>query len=98
MNKILIALIAFLTAGVAFGNEGSTLIQMNEYTKAPLYFLAVALAAFGGTRSQSAAVSVALEGIGRNPSAADKFLVPMILGLALMESLVIFTLITIFLV
>lgn len=98
MNKILIALVAFIAAGFAYGSEGSTLIQMNEYTKAPLYFLAVALAAFGGTRSQSNAVSVALEGIGRNPSAADKFLVPMILGLALMESLVIFTLITIFLV
>lgn len=62
------------------------------------YFLAMAVAAFGGTAAQSRAASVALEGIARNPSAADKIQTPMILGLALMESLVIFTLITIFLV
>jgi len=61
------------------------------------YFLAVALAAFGGTAAQSKAASVALEGIARNPSAADKIMTPMILALALMESLVIFTLISVFL-
>ena len=98
MNKLIVALIALVAAGTAFGAEGATLFQMNEYTKAPLYFLAVAIAAFGGTRSQSNAASVALEGMARNPAAADKLFVPMILGLALMESLVIFTLITIFLV
>jgi F-type H+-transporting ATPase subunit c len=97
MYKILFSLIAFVAAGAVFAQDGATLIQMNEYTKAPLYFLAVAIAAYGGTRAQSNAASVALEGMARNPSAADKLFVPMILGLALMESLVIFTLITIFL-
>ncbi|MBH47021.1 MAG: F0F1 ATP synthase subunit C [Bdellovibrionales bacterium CG12_big_fil_rev_8_21_14_0_65_38_15] len=62
------------------------------------YFFAMAIAAFGGTAAQSAAASSALEGMARNPSAADKLFVPMILALALMESLVIFTLITVFLV
>jgi F-type H+-transporting ATPase subunit c len=61
------------------------------------YFLAMAVAAFGGTAAQSRAASVALEGIARNPSAADKIQTPMILGLALMESLVIFVLISVFL-
>jgi|TARA_Y100000296_G_C5110896_1_gene225094 F-type H+-transporting ATPase subunit c len=61
------------------------------------YFLAMAIAAFGGTAAQSRAASVALEGIARNPSAADKIQTPMILGLALMESLVIFVLISVFL-
>ncbi len=97
MNKFLVALIALVASTAAFA-EGTTLIQMNEYTKIPMYFLAVAFAAFAGTRAQSAAASVALEGMARNPAAADKLFVPMILGLALMESLVIFTLITIFLV
>ena len=60
------------------------------------YFLAVAVVAFGGTASQSRTASVALEGIARNPSAQEKIVTPMILGLALMESLVIFTFITIF--
>ena len=62
------------------------------------YFFAVAFAAFGGTRSQSRAIVSALDGIARNPSAADKVFTPMILGLALIESLVIFTLISVFLV
>ena len=43
-----------------------------------------------GTVSQSRAASAALEGIARNPQAADKVQTPLILSLALMESLVIF--------
>ena len=58
--------------------------------------MSVAVVAFGGAASQSRAASVALEGIARNPSAQEKIVTPMILGLALMESLVIFTFITIF--
>lgn len=94
--KLFSALTLFLT-GTAFAEGGATLIQMNEYTKAPVYFLAVAIAAFAGTKAQSHAASVAFEGIARNPAAADKLFVPMILGLALIESLVIFTLATTFL-
>ena len=71
--------------------DKSTLMHMG-------YFLAVGIAAFGGATGQSRAAAVALEGIARNPSAADKIQTPMILALALMESLVIFTLISIFLV
>ena len=87
MKKIIVALVALFAASAAFAQDGgmTTLIPMNEYTKIPMYFFAVAFAAYAGTRAQSAA-------------AADKLFVPMILGLALMESLVIFTLITIFLV
>lgn len=62
------------------------------------YFFALGIAVFGGTQAQSKAASVALEGIARNPAAADKIQTPMILGLALMESLVIFALISTFLV
>jgi F-type H+-transporting ATPase subunit c len=100
MNKFLVAFLAVVVSGAVFAQEGgmTTLIPMNEFTKVPMYFLAVAFAAYAGTRAQSAAASVALEGMARNPAAADKLFVPMILGLALMESLVIFTLITIFLV
>ena len=35
--------------------------------------------------------AAALEGISRNPNASDKVFVPMILGLAFIESLVLFT-------
>ena len=47
------------------------------------------LAAAVGTYSQSRAAAAALEGIARNPQARDPIFVPLILSLALMESLVI---------
>jgi F-type H+-transporting ATPase subunit c len=55
--------------------------------------LGIALAAFGGALGQGRTASTALDGIARNPGAADKLFTPMILGLALIESLVIYSLI-----
>ena len=52
--------------------------------------LAIGLAAFGGGMGQGRAASSALEGIARNPGAAGKIMTPMIIGLALIESLVIY--------
>jgi len=59
--------------------------------------LGIAIAAFGGALGQARAAATALEGIARNPGAADKLFTPMILGLALIESLVIYALIIAFL-
>jgi F-type H+-transporting ATPase subunit c len=55
--------------------------------------LGIGIAAFGGALGQGRAAAAALDGIARNPSAADKLFTPMILGLALIESLVIYALI-----
>lgn len=55
--------------------------------------LGIGLAAFGGALGQGRAAATALDGIARNPGASDKLLTPMILGLALIESLVIYALI-----
>jgi F-type H+-transporting ATPase subunit c len=52
--------------------------------------LAIGLAAAGGGIGQGRAAAAALEGIARNPGAAGKLNGPMILGLALIESLVIY--------
>jgi|SRR3954467_1376818 F-type H+-transporting ATPase subunit c len=52
--------------------------------------LAIALAALGGALGQGKAAAAALEGISRNPGAAPRIQTPMILGLALIESLVLF--------
>jgi len=52
--------------------------------------LAIGIAAFGGSLGQGRAAAAALEGIARNPGAAGKIQGPMILGLALIESLVIY--------
>ncbi len=52
--------------------------------------LAIGLAAFGGSLGQGRTAAAALEGIGRNPAAQSKIFVPMIIGLALIESLVLY--------
>ncbi len=52
--------------------------------------LAIGLAAIGGALGQGRAASAALEGIARNPNASGKLFTPLILGLALIESLVIY--------
>ena len=49
------------------------------------------LAALGGAAGQGKAASAALDGIARNPSSTNKLFVPLLLSLALMESLVILT-------
>lgn len=51
--------------------------------------IAIGLAVYGGTSAQGKAAAAALEGIARNPAAADKLFTPLILSLALIESLVI---------
>ncbi|MEM6533163.1 MAG: ATP synthase F0 subunit C [Myxococcota bacterium] len=59
--------------------------------------LGIGIAAAGGAYGQGRAASAALEGIARNPNASDKVFVPMILGLAFIESLVLFTWVLMFL-
>jgi len=60
--------------------------------------LAIGLAVLGGGYGQGKAVAAALEGICRNPSSSDKVFTPMLLGLAFIESLVIFALLIAFLI
>ena len=59
--------------------------------------IGMGMAAIGGALGQGRAASAALEGIARNPGAADKLFTPMLLGLAFVESLVIFTFVIAFL-
>ena len=58
--------------------------------------LAIGLPAFSGAMAQGRTASAALEGIARNPQASGKIFVPMILGMALIESLVLFGLLIAF--
>lgn len=59
--------------------------------------LGIAIAAFGGALGQGKAAAATLEGIARNPAASGKLLTPMIIALALIESLVIYALVIAFL-
>jgi F-type H+-transporting ATPase subunit c len=58
--------------------------------------LAIGLAALGGGMGQGRAAAAALDGIARNPQASGKIFVPMIVALALIESLVIYGLLIAF--
>ena len=55
-----------------------------------------AIAVFGGALGQSRIGAAACEGAARNPGAAAKIQTMMILGLALIESLVLFALLVVF--
>jgi len=52
----------------------------------------IAMAAIGGAVSQARGLASALDGIARNPAASGKITTPMIIGLAMIESLVIYSL------
>jgi len=60
--------------------------------------IAIGIAAMGGALGQGKVASAALEGIARNPEASDKIFVPMILCMALVESLVLFSLLIAFMI
>ena len=84
-------LAATLFSSVAFAQEGGASAGGNFAALAA--YLGLGLAALGGALGQSRAASAALEGIARNPQAADKIFTPLILSLAFIESLVIYALV-----
>lgn len=59
--------------------------------------LAIGVGAFGCGMGQGRAVASAMESIGRNPNSADRIQTPMIIGLAMIESLGIYALVIAFL-
>jgi len=81
----------FATAAVAMAQEGAEAVHHGGSGLMALAIgLGIGIAALGGALGQSRAAAAALEGIARNPNASDKVFVPMILGLAFIESLVLF--------
>lgn len=89
--KALLVLTIFATtmgSAVAFAQEGAT-GAADPYASLAAAF-AIAIAAFGGAIGQAKAAAAALDGIARNPAAQGKIFVPMIIGLALIESLVLY--------
>ncbi|MGH7771332.1 MAG: ATP synthase F0 subunit C [Candidatus Binatia bacterium] len=52
--------------------------------------LAIAIAALGAALGQGRMAAAAMESIGRNPNAAPRLTVPMVLGLAFIEALAIY--------
>ena len=86
-----------MSATAAFAQDGAADNVSSEkkwaYIAAAFGF---ALAAAAGAIGQSRIASAAVEGAARNPGAAGRIQTMMILGLALIESLVLFALLIIF--
>jgi F-type H+-transporting ATPase subunit c len=99
MKRTLVTLVLFsvfigISCGIAMAAEEAK--GLDSQVKAMIALasgLGIGIAAFGGALGQGKAVAAALEGIGRNPGASGKILTPMILGLAMIESLVIYSLV-----
>jgi F-type H+-transporting ATPase subunit c len=92
-------LIVLCFASVAFAADADAAtmaVKGNSGLIAIAAGFGLGLAALGGALGQGRAAAAALDGIARNPGAADKIRGPMILGLALIESLVIYSLIIAF--
>jgi F-type H+-transporting ATPase subunit c len=89
-NKLalLTAVIATLLPASAFAQDGGAAAP--QAMAALGAAIAIGLAVLGGGLGQGRAAAAALEGISRNPGAASRIQTPMILGLALIESLVLF--------
>lgn len=90
----------FLASGIAFANEAAAAAGAAASDGRGLVALAAAFAisfaAIAGTTAQGRAAANALDGIARNPGAAGPMFLPLILALALIESLVIFSLLVAF--
>ena len=100
-SVILLAMIiaSFVFASVVMAQEGEKEGLSDDVKKfvALAGGLGIAIAAFGGALAQGRSSAAALEGIARNPGAYQKIFTPLILGLALIESLVIYSLVISFL-
>lgn len=97
INKALVFGSVFMASAAVYAQEAAQAVTQAASADRGLVAmsagLCIALAAFGGALAQGKTAATALEGIARNPAASGKILIPMILGLALIESLVIYALI-----
>ena len=89
-----------LAAGSALAQPATAATDTAAASSAGLKAIAAgvgfAIAVFGGAIGQSRIGAAACEGAARNPGAAGRIQTMMILGLALIESLVLFALLIVF--
>ena len=91
MMFLVIALVA--TAAFAQPAEGTAAAPAHNWANPIGAAVALGLAAAFGALGQGKAISAACEGIARNPGAAGPIRLSMLIGLALIESLVIYALV-----
>ncbi len=92
----MLSIVALMLIAVpAFAQDGATFASGLVAIGAAM---AISIAALGGTMGQGRAAASALEGIARNPQAAPRVQTPMIIALAMIESLVLFSLVIAFII
>ena len=96
-------LLLFAVAGILMSSmsvfaqaDAAAHVDNNVGLKALAAGIGFAIAVFGGAIGQSRIGAAACEGAARNPGAAGRIQTMMILGLALIESLVLFALVIVF--
>jgi F-type H+-transporting ATPase subunit c len=92
---MLLGILVSFSFGIAMAAEGAA-TGLDPAVKQMIALAAgfgIAIAAFGGALGQGKGLAAALEGIARNPGAQGKIMTPMIIGMALIESLVIYSLV-----
>ena len=89
VSGLLLAVVTLFASATAFAADAATGGGSRELGLAVGAGLAIGLAALGGGLGQGRSASAALEGIARNPQASGKIFTPMIIALALTESLVL---------
>jgi F-type H+-transporting ATPase subunit c len=100
-KPVMIALFIVLMASAVFAQDqatGTTAQQSGVRWGVLGAAFVLGIAAAAGAIGQSRAIAASVEGIARNPGAAGAIRLSMIIGLALIESLVIYALLIAFFV
>ena len=94
---VMSALMMLITVGTAMAQApGATDAQPGKSWFFPaMGSFAVGIAAFGGALGDGRAIAAACEGTARNPGAGGRIFTMLLLGLALIETLVLFTFLTV---
>jgi F-type H+-transporting ATPase subunit c len=90
------ALMMLVTVATAAAADGTTAATSQSWFIPAAPAFAVAIAAFGGAMADGKAIAAACEGTARNPGAGGRLFTMLLLGLALIETLVLFTFLTLF--
>jgi F-type H+-transporting ATPase subunit c len=83
--------VSLLSSGLALAAEGAAGTDSQAQVAIAISAgVAVAIAAFGAALGQGRVGAAAMESIGRNPNAADRLFLPLVLTLALLEALALY--------
>ena len=91
---VLTAMFVLMLSSLAFAQEQVSAVGLKFFiTTVFVAGFGIAIAAFGGSLGQGWSIQKSVEGIARNPEASGKITVTMLIGVAMIESLVIYTLV-----